>query len=453
MYVNLDIFKAYDVRGRFPEEINAKSAYIISRAFIEFIRSNLPAGGKSRLRVVVGSDARPSSPELKRAVIEGLLDEGVSVIDMGYATSPFHYYSVFAEDADGGIMVTASHNAYQDNGLKFTRKGGESIGDGFDIMKNISKRGIFAKQSVRGEIMEKNLHREYIDFLFSQVDLSRAGDMHVVVDAGGGMTTLLLQQLVKRLPCKMTIINGDLFFDLAHPPLNPIKEESLATLKNTVLEKSADFGVAFDADGDRSGFVTRNARYFRADYVGAFFAREFLKKYPGAAIVYDVRASSIFRETILQSGGRALESRVGHRFIKDLMRKEQVLFAAELSGHFYFQNADFMDSDFLPLLYFLQFVSQLNADSDAILTDFEVYPSSGEMNFEIKRKEGLLENIAGHFKDARETKWLDGLSIYYDDWWANIRMSNTEPLVRLNVEARTPERLKEKIAEIKTLLV
>lgn len=448
MYVNLDIFKAYDVRGRFPEEINAKAAYIIARAFVELIRGK----NKNRLRVVVAADARPSSPELKKAVIEGLLDEGVLVVDQGYATTPFHYYSVLAEEADGGIMVTASHNSYQDNGLKFTKKGGEPIGDGFEIMKNISRRGIFAKRAERGEVMEKNTHRQYIDFLLSQVDLSRAGDAHVVIDTGGGMAALLLPQLVKKLPCKTTIINGDLFFDLRHEPLNPIKEESLATLKNKVLEERADFGVAFDADGDRSGFVTQNARYFRSDYVGAFFARELLKRHAGAAVVHDIRSSSIFRETIIAGGGRALESRVGHRFIKELMRKEQALFAAEQSGHFYFQTVGYMDSDFLPFLLFLQFLTESGKDADIILSEFDIYPSSGELNFKIKSAEGLLENIAAHFKDARETKWVDGLSIYYDDWWANIRLSNTEPLVRLNIEVRTPELLAQKLEEIKLLL-
>ena len=448
MYVNLDIFKAYDVRGRFPEEINAKAAYIIARAFIELIRGK----NKNRLRVVVASDARTSSPELKKAVIEGLLDEGVSVIDQGYATTPFHYYSVFALEADGGIMVTASHNSYQDNGLKFTRKAGEPMGDGLEIMKNISRRGIFTKHDGRGEVVEQNLHREYIDFLISRVDLSKAGDMHIILDAGGGMASLLLPQLVKKLPCKTTIINGDLFFDLRHEPLNPIKEESLATLKNTVLEHRADLGVAFDADGDRSGFVTQNARYFRSDYVGAFLARELLKLHAGAAVVHDIRSSSIFRETIIANGGRPLESRVGHRFIKELMRKEGAIFAAEQSGHFYFQDIGYVDSDFLPFLMFLQFVAESRKDADTILSEFDVYPSSGEVNFKVKSKEGLLENIAHHFKDARETKWTDGLSLYYDDWWANIRMSNTEPLVRLNVEARTSEILKAKVAELKGLL-
>ncbi len=448
MYVNLGIFKAYDVRGRFPEEINAKSAYIIARSFVELIRTKI----KGRPRVVVASDARPSSPELKKAVIEGLVDEGVLVLDQGYATTPMHYYSVLAEDADGGIMVTASHNSYQDNGLKFTKRAGEPMENGLEIMKNIARRGIFSARGERGTVEAKDLHRAYVDFLLSQVDLSRAGSAHVVFDAGGGMTTLLLPYLAKKLPCKTTIINSELFFDLRHEPLNPIKEESLATLKNTVLAKGADFGIAFDADGDRSGFVTQNARYFRPDYVGAFLARELLKQHAGAAVVHDVRSSAIFRETVTKSGGRPIESRVGHTFIKELMRKENAVFAAEQSGHFYFQASGFMDSDFLPLLFFLQFVSDLRKDTDAILSEFEVYPSSGEQNFLVKKTEGLLENIAAQFKDARATRWTDGLSVYYDDWWANVRMSNTEPLVRLNVEARSRELLDTKLAELKEII-
>jgi phosphomannomutase len=186
--------------------------------------------------------------------------------------------------------------------------------------------------------------------------------------------------------------------------------------------------------------------------VGSFFAREFAKTEPNVPIIYDVRASSVFRETIEKSGGRPILSRVGHRFIKELMRKENARFAAESSGHFYFRDFFFCDSDFLPFLYFLQFLSQTEKTSDDILSEFDKYPISGELNFKVEKKEGLLENIAAHFKDARETQWIDGLSVFYDDWWANIRSSNTESYVRLNVEARTKELLDAKVAELKTLI-
>ena len=450
MYVNPDIFKAYDVRGEYPNEINTKAVYISSREFVEYLRSETKGSGP--LRIVVSSDARVSSPEIKKGVVEGLLDDGATVIDMGQSATPFHYFTVAKDAADGGIMVTASHNAYRFNGLKFIKKGGSPIGDGLEIIKNIAKRGIFNTVGKRGDIVERLPYHEYIDFLFSRVDLSKTKNMHIVIDAGGGMASLLLPHIVRRLPCKTTVLGGEIIFDANHEPLNPMNEMHLAELKNVVVEEGADFGVALDPDADRSGFITHNARFFRADYMGAFFARELLKKNPGATVVYDVRSSSILRETVEAAGGRPIESRVGHSFIKTAMHKEDAIFAAELSGHFYFKDAYYTDSDFLPMLYFLQFLSQSGKSSDAILEEFEKYPSSGEMNFKITQRDHILEKIAAQFSDARETKWLDGLSIFYDDWWANIRPSNTEPYVRLNVEARTHELLKMKLDEIKELL-
>jgi len=439
MHVNPEIFKGYDVRGFFPEEIDAQGAYIIARAFVEYIRGKK----KGQLKVLVGSDARPSSPELKKAIIDGLLDDGVLVIDQGLTTTPFHYYLVRDKQCDGGLMVTASHNPYRYNGIK-----DEAIA----IIREIARRGIFQKNVERGRVVEEMPTRQYIEKLVSLVDLSKARALKVVCDAGGGMASLFLDKIARVVPFSMAVINSDLFFDANHAPLNPVKEECLASLKNKVIETRADCGVAFDPDGDRSGFVTGNARYLRGDYVGAFFAREILKQNPGAAVIYDIRASSIFRETIQSSGGRALESRVGHRFIKQLMRQENAVFAAEFSGHFYFRETYNMDSDFLPMLTFIQYLSQSDKTADGILDEFALYPSSGEINFKVEDTKNILERIAAYYSDARETKWLDGFTVYYDDWWANIRMSNTEPLVRLNVEARTRELLDTKVMEIKKLL-
>jgi phosphomannomutase len=401
---------------------------------------------------MVAADGRSSSPELKKAVISGLVDEGVHVIDLGLATTPFHYYSVFSENADGGMMITASHNMYQMNGIKFAMPHQFQRDDFMSVLRETAKRGIFGKNDVKGKITEQSDPRKYLESLVSRVDLSQAKDMKIVLDAGGGMTALFIEKLSHILPCKILPLNDGLYFDTGHPPLNPMKENSLASLKNAVVENRADFGVAFDPDGDRSGFVTANARYFRADYIGAFFAREILKKKEGATIVHDIRSSSIFRETITSSGGKAIESRVGHWFLKQHMIKQNAEFAVEMTGHFYFKETYFMESDFLPLLYFMQFLSHSGKSADQILDEFQIYPSSGEIDFPVKKDEHLLENIAGHFKDAREMKWIDGLTIYFDEWWANIRMSVTQPLIRLNVEARTKVLLDTKVEELKKLI-
>lgn len=453
MYVNPEVFKAYDIRGNFPDDINAKSAYVIARAFIEYLRSRRK--GAKPLEIVLSHDGRPSSPEIKKGVMDALLEEGVTIYDMGFSTSPFHYYSVIQIQADGGIMVTASHNPQRMNGLKLSRAHAEPLGDEMEIVKNIAHRGIFEKYSGRkGVVVARPLVREYVNFLIAQVDLSQASHMKVVLDGGGGMAGILLPLLVKKLPCETIVINKDMTYASAYTSLNPSKEEDLADLKNTVVREHAHFGVAFDADSDRSGFVTHNARFFRADYCAAYFAREFLARSPGATMIYDVRSSNIFRETIIAKGGRAVESRVGHSFIKALMREHDALFAAELSGHFYFKSCYSMDSDFLSFLYFLQFLSQSSQTSDEILQEFERYPSSGELSFKIsaRAREHILEKIAGEFPDAKDTRWVDGLSLYYDDWWANIRLSNTENCVRLNVEAREKKVLEKKIRDIETLL-
>ncbi|MDA1335091.1 MAG: phosphomannomutase/phosphoglucomutase [bacterium] len=450
MYVNPDIFKAYDIRGIFPEQINGKIAYIIARAFADYIRN---ANRGEDPRIVVGSDERSSSPELKKATLEGLLDSGVNVIDQGLTTTPFHYFTVRHEEADGGMMITASHNPFRMNGFKLSKSGAEPVGDDMEIIKKTARRGIFEARTHRGEIVERSNHREYYDFLLSQVNLEDTRDLKVVFDTGGGMVSLLLPNLLKRIPSKSQIINMNMSLSPSRAPLNPIIEESLAELKNEVIEKKADLGVAFDPDGDRVGFVTNNARFFRPDYVAALFARELLKTNHKAKVVYDVRSSSIFNETVEAYGGTAIMSRVGHRFIKEIMRKEKALFAAELSGHYYFESTEYSDSGFLPVLYFLQFLAASKKTSDELLNEFAVYPSSGELSFNVDKAEGMLENIAGHFHDAKATLWVDGVSVYYDDWWANVRLSNTENLVRLNVEARTIEVVQKRVEEFKKLIV
>lgn len=452
MYVNPKVFKAYDIRGDFPEEVNGRSVYVIMRAFVELLRSREPK--QPKFRIVVANDGRPSSPELKKAAHEALLDEGVTLIDIGFATTPFYYYTVFKTEADGGVMITASHAPQRMNGLKLTTRGAEPlVGEGMEIVKSIARRGIFqSKAEERGTVEHQSLYRDYVDFLLSKVDLSKAGGVKVVFDAGGGMAGVLLPHLIKRLPCETTILGGEMTYASAFKVLNPLIEEDLAPLKNEVLLKRAAFGVAFDQDSDRSGFVTNNARYFRSDYVGAFLAREFLKTNPGVPMVHDVRSSSIFRETIVANGGRPLESRVGHSFIKTLMRKEDAFFAAEMSGHFYFKEFNYLDSDLLPFLYFLQFLSRSTKTSDQILSEFNIYPSSGEINFKVEGKDTILEQIASKFSDAKETKWVDGLTLYYDDWWANIRLSNTEALLRLTVEARTQEILEEKVKALSAVI-
>lgn len=457
--LNPGIFKAYDIRGIVPDELDSEGAYKIGRAYGQFLKSKKQEAG-SRLTVVVQADARPTSPALKDHLIQGLLEEGIKIIDGGLATSPLIHFAINDAEADGGVMVTASHVPPPYNGFKLFTEGAVNIGAGagmeeicdlaisFESDQNIVK-------SIRPyKIDDKNFEDGYINFILEKIKDTGLKPFKVVIDAGNGMAGLLLPKLIKKLPIEVTPLFFEIDMTFPNHEANPLKEETLVTLQDKVKEIGADFGVAFDGDADRIGFVDEKGQVVRGDFVGAYLAEEwFLKKEPGAKIIYDIRSSRVVPEAIKLAGGKTIISRAGHTFIKQVMRKEEALFAEERSGHFYFKDFFYSESALLTFLYLLAALSETGEKMSTIIDRYNKYFSTPELNFTVKdRSPERLREIAKTFADAKEIKWLDGLSIAYDDWWMNLRPSNTEPLMRLFVEGKNPEIVNEKLELLKRLI-
>lgn len=451
------IFKAYDIRGVVPGELDAEGAYQIGRAYGQYVKKLNPS--ILTPRILVQADARPTSPNLKENLIKGLLDEGGQVIDGGLATSPMHYFSINHLQTDGGIMVTASHIPPPYNGFKVSLKGAVNIGTGAgmeelrEIAVNLPADP--GSSSTPPKIEQRNLQEDYIQFLLGKIDVSKIRPLNVVIDAGNGMAGLILAKLLEKLPIKATLLFADIDMTFPNHPADPLREETLNDLKKKVQEVSADCGVAFDGDADRIGFINESGQMVMADLAGAFLAEEvFLKKEPRATIVYDIRSSRVVPETIEHAGGKAIQSRTGHFYVKEIMRREKAVFAAERSGHFYYRDFFYAESALLSFLYFLTALSQANQKLSEIINRYQKYFSTGEINFDLKdRSPEQLQKIAKSFGGAKEVNWSDGLSVEYDDWWFNLRPSANEPLLRLTIEGKNQEIVNEKLEVLKKLIL
>src|SRR3989344_1074548 len=475
MNINPLIFKAYDIRGIYPDEITPEAAYRIGRAFAQYIWVTVLNKERSPL-VVVNADARASSPALKEELLRGLLDEKCQVIDCGLATTPLHYFAINHLKADGGIMVTASHNPAQYNGFKLSRRGAEPIGEGsgMEEIRNTALRGIFPVPDEKGSVIEDNLQTAYLDYICSLVDISKisaeggfaSGEkkMRVVFDVGNGMVGMLLPKLLERLLLEADILYGNVDMMFPNHEANPIKDETLTDLQKAVKEKEADLGVAFDGDGDRVRFITPSGFAIPGDIMTAVFAEHILGKSDfrkeggsrtsanSAKILYTVNSSRIVWETITKNGGVGMESRIGHALIKAVMRKEHILFGGELSGHFYHSDFFYAESALLTLLRMLSILSLRNESLDEIVKPFLRYVTSGEVNVFVADKDKALDAVAVRYKDAKEIKYTDGISIVYEDFWFNVRPSNTEPLLRITMEAKEKDALEKRLAEILNLI-
>ena len=470
------IFKAYDIRGEYPKEINEDAAYKIARAFARYLAlpARMQGGGKENkrgLKIVISADARPSSPSLKEAFVDGLMDEGVEIIDAGLTTTPMHYYTVNISDADGGAMITASHNPAIFNGVKLSKRGAVPIGEGagMEEIKADAVRGIFA--SVAGEeaptwkIRAYDFLEKYIYFFEVHFPELRKFDGVVVADASNGMASILLRRCFESFSkIKIHLMHNDLDMTFPNHEANPLKAENLKDVQEEVLKKKAGIGISFDGDGDRVGFVDENGKIIPGDIITALLARYFAKTvsssksgFPGKpdfipdAVIYDLRSSRSVREEIERLGMRAIESRVGHAFIKALMRKEKAAFGGEVSGHYYFRDFFYCDSAMFAAFAVLDLIRKEARPLSELVKPFLKYVKSEEINFEVVDKEKLLDKVASHFPEAK-ISYLDGIKIEYPQWWFNLRISNTENLVRLNIEAVTPELLNEKKKLISELL-
>jgi phosphomannomutase len=437
------IFKAYDVRGVYPEELNEDIARRIGWAFAEFTRS--PA-------LVVGRDCRVSSPSLAAAFTEGAADRGVDVVDIGLATTDMLYFASGRLDMPGA-MFTASHNPPHYNGIKLCRAGAAPVGadSGLDEVRDLAAKESPSPVPAHGTVTTKNLVEEYIDHVLSFVDAEQMAPLTVVADAANGMAGLVLPAIFERLPAKLVGLYLDLDGTFPNHPADPIQPENQADLKRAVLEHSADVGLAFDGDADRVFLVDERAQGVSGSLVTALVAEAMLEREPGAKIVHNLICSWVVPEVVREHGGQPIRTRVGHSFIKKVMADTGAIFGGEHSGHYYFRDHFRADSGLIAALFVLQRLSERAMPLSQLLAPYRRYEASGEINSEVADQADALERVAAAFSDGRQDR-LDGLTVEFEDWWFNVRPSNTEPLLRLNVEARTKELLEEKTNRVLSVI-
>ncbi len=437
------IFKAYDIRGIYPDQLDEESAYKIG---LGFAVSDLLKGND----VVVGRDMRNSSDTLFFALSRGLTDAGKNVIDIGQVTTPMFYFAVNVLNGAGGVMITASHNPGEYNGFKFVREQGIPISaaSGLSEIKERAMEDTTPKGK-KGAVRHENIKERYVDFFRQRLSISF--DRKVIIDTGNGMVGAILPQVLEtqEIPYKGLFFTPDGNFP--HHEANPLKEENLEDLRRVMKAHSDSVGIAFDGDGDRVAFLDEDGNLVRGDLLTALIASHLLDKRGPSTIIYDLRSSRIVPEVIRAHGGKPVKTRVGHSFIKALMRQEEAVFAGELSFHFYFSDFFYCESGILAMLTVIKLLADSGKSLKSLIAPLRKYAHSGEINFRVSDQRAAMDAVAKRFSDG-EISRLDGLSVDYPDWWFNLRPSNTEPLLRLNAEAISPELLEEKLNEIKAVL-
>jgi phosphomannomutase len=435
-------FKAYDVRGIYPSELDETGAYAIGRAYVEQFEPR---------RIAVGRDVRLSSPTMAAALIEGALDAGADVLDVGLVGTEMVYFAVGELGLDGGVMVTASHNPGEYTGMKIVRRGALPVG-GESGLLDIRDRAIRAewREATRGTVSPENVWDGFVDRVLSFVDIDAIKPLRVVVDAANGMAGVMLPPVLDRLPQVEVIrcyFEPDGSFPNHEP--NPLLPENREYILGKVGEEDADFGVAYDGDADRCFFVDDTGEFIPGDFTTALFAESILAKEPGGKVIYDVRASWAVPEAIERAGGVALVNRVGHSFIKQRMRDVDAVFAGEVSAHYYFRDFAQADSGVVPFLLMLELVSKRGQRLSEILAELRSqYFITGEINVPVPDVALKNQENMERFGPEGHVSHLDGISIEADDWHLNVRPSNTEPLLRLNLEARSQELMEAKRDEV-----
>ncbi len=452
------IFKAYDVRATYPSPLNEEAAWRVGHSTAQFLkrsRQSVAADQKVKREdtMVVGRDMRPHSPDLARALMDGIRSTGMNVIDIGMVDTSFTYFAINHLGCVGGIMTTASHNPIQYNGFKISGPLAKPIGSasGLDDIKRIASTLRVGQTGLQGKIEEMDLWDAYREKVLSFLDLKRP--LTVAIDASNGMAGKMVPAVFGNVP-GLTIV--PILFEITgsfvHEP-NPLVESNLDMLKDKVREVKPDMGACFDGDADRCMFVDENAKLIGSDMVTALLAKDFLsdEKNKGATVVYDLRSSHVVPDTIKQMGGVPRRDRVGHAFIKKTMADTKAVFGGELSGHIYFRDFYYADSAAVAFARMLSVLSAQDQSLSQLMKPFHRYSQSGEINFQVEDKDAKIKELADIYKKG-QIDYLDGITVDVGDWWFNVRKSNTEPLLRLNLEAPTPGMLEEKFTEMKKLL-
>jgi len=447
MQVNPGIFKAYDIRGIYPTELNEDVAYLIGRAFVTFLGAQ---------HVIVGRDMRTSGPAIFDAVVRGIIAQGADVADIGMVSTD-QYYFACTQLGWPGMMVTASHNPKQYNGFKMVRQmpyllsGDEGIQD----LRRLVESEAFPIPHRHGSVNPFDFKEKFIEKALSLIDVdSLAGrKLKVIADTGNGMVGPILKEVYAHLPVELIGLYLDPDGTLPNHGLDPLQPENRAELQQRVKDEGADIGFAFDGDGDRFFAIDDRGDFISGDFLTAILGRYLLEKEAGAKILYDVRASWAVPDGIKEDGGTPLIERVGHAFIKRRMADEGAIFAGEVSGHYYFKAFNFADSGLIPSLYIMELLAKRGVKMSQLLGELEAkYFISGEINSKVADPQGRLAALAERYADAKIER-LDGISITYDTWHFNVRTSNTEPLMRLNLESVvSPEDMEQKRDEVLAII-
>jgi len=443
-----EIFKAYDVRGIYGQNLTEDIAYKIGRAFVYFLKCH---------EVVVGTDMRVSSPKLSKALMKGITEQGTNAIFIGQVcTDAVYFASGFLSKP--GVMFTASHNPSQWNGMKFCKENAIPINQdtGLQRIKSIIENEEYNKSKInkKGKIMKENILPEYVKHVRKFINIKKLKILKIAADAGNGMAGKIIPLVFKGLPIKIIPLYFKLDGTFPNHPADPSKSENLAQLQRIVREKKCDFGMAFDGDADRIFFVDENGNVVNSSLMSSLIIKNILRKNPKQKIIYNIVCSHVVPETIRKYGGKPIIERVGHSFIKETMRKTKAIFACEHSAHYYYRDNYRADSGIITSLIVAEIVSKENKRLSKLLEEFRKYYTIEETNVAVKDKDAKLREIESIYKkqSPKRMSRLDGVTIEFDDWWFNVRPSNTEPLLRLNLEAQSKELMEKKKQELLNIM-
>jgi phosphomannomutase len=443
--INPSIFKAYDVRGLYPSEVNEEAARLIGRGFVAYLDAK---------RIAVSRDMRLSSPSVAAAFIEGARLQGADVVDYGMMGTDMMYFAVARDGHDGGAQITASHNPKEYNGIKLVRReafplsGDAGIGEIRDMIQNDA---LPAPAKTPGALSTNDVVDDYLRHVLGFIDPSIIRPFNVVLDAGNGIAGMVAPGLFAKLPTKLDTLCFEVDGTFPNHEANPLIEENRRDIVERVKRDRADVGIAWDGDADRCFFIDGSGEFIAGDFVTALLAEAFLLKHPGAKVVYDVRASYAVKDTVAKYGGTALMNKVGHAFFKRRMREEGAIFGGEVTGHYYFRDNFYADNGFIPALLILELMSRKGQTLAELLAPLRAkYFISGEINTRVsdmRTTQVKLDGLAAKYTDGRVYS-IDGVSVEYPEWHFNVRASNTEPMLRLNLEAVTPQLMEQKRDEV-----
>ena len=435
-------FGAYDIRGVYPEEVNEELAYRVGRSFVKLFDAE---------KVAVGHDIRLSGPSISKALIDGLTDAGCDVVDIGQCGTEMIYFATAHLKLDGGIMITASHNPKEYNGMKLVRREARPVSSDTglkDIEKLVMEGSFKAAETEKGQVENVDILDDYIDHLLSYIDADKLSHLKVVANTGNGAGGPIVEALAKRLPIEVIPVHPEPDGNFPNGVPNPILPENRDATADVVKKEHADIGVAWDGDFDRCFLFDEKGGFIEGYYMVGFLAQAFLKKNPGAKIIYDPRLTWNTIEITEAMGGTPVMCKSGHAFIKDRMRRENAVYGGEMSAHHYFRDFSYCDSGMLVWLIVMQLLSEAKKPLSELMQErMAKFPCSGEINSHVEDAPAILKRLAAEYGPKGEVNHVDGLSVEFDNWRFNLRMSNTEPVIRLNVETRGDAKLLEEKTE------